>query len=272
MKAYYEDTRESHNMFGVCADCDYPQHFNTAIEFEYVLSGCEEVTVDGKKELLDSGGVSIAFPYQAHGYRKVEEGNKFFFIAPSSILELPGKNLSHALPETPFYHYIGSDREFFEALLSPLILTAKEYGMMTADSREYYTEIIRAVILFHLEHTGYKEIIEQPLGTQLFQRIMMYLDAHYDDCDFSTEKAAREIGVSAQYLSLLVRRSTGYTLTEHLRNLRIAKARRLLRRTNMSVSEIALESGFSSIRTFNRVFAETIGKTPRDFRLKDIWD
>ena len=52
MKAYYEDTRESHNMFGVCADCDYPQHFHTAIEFEYVLSGCEEVTVDGKKSCL----------------------------------------------------------------------------------------------------------------------------------------------------------------------------------------------------------------------------
>lgn len=289
MKAYYENPRESHNRIGVSKSYDFPYHFHTAVEFIYIISGREEVMVNGRSMVLESGGASIAFPYQAHGYRKIAEGEKFYFIVPASILEFTGKNLSRTVPEIPFFQYTGDDRLFFESLMVSLMNDVKSGRALAdhdsavrsdevikvevnADLREYYTEIIRAMILFHLEHTGYSENAEQSSGDQLFQRIMLYLDAHYDDCDFSTEKAAREIGISTQYMSLLVRRSTGCTLTEHLRNLRIAKARRLLCRTDMSVSQIALESGFSSIRTFNRVFADAIGKTPRDFRLSGIWD
>lgn len=286
VKAYYENPRESHNRIGISASYDFPDHFHTAVEFIYIISGREEVMVNGRSMVLESGGASIAFPYQAHGYRKIAECEKFYFIVPAYILEFTSKNLSRAVPETPFFQYTGDDRLFFEALMSSLINDVRSgrclsdndpavcmdemiRSAINADLRDYYTEIIRAMILFHLEHTGYGENAEQSSGDQLFQRIMLYLDAHYDDCDFSTEKAAREIGISTQYLSLLIRRNTGFTLTEHQRNLRVAKALRLLCRTDMSVSQIALESGFSSIRTFNRVFAESVGVTPREYK-KDI--
>jgi AraC-like DNA-binding protein len=98
---------------------------------------------------------------------------------------------------------------------------------------------------------------------------MTYLDTHFDDPGFDTHEAAQEIGISSQYLSSLIKKSTGCTLSEHLNNLRVAKARRLLRDSTMSISEIALESGFLSIRTFNRVFSDKSGMSPRDWRTTD---
>ena len=51
---------------------------------------------------------------------------------------------------------------------------------------------------------------------------------------------------------------------KHIGNLRVNYACDLLE-TNSSVTEVAMASGFSSIRTFNRVFLRVMGMTPREY-------
>jgi len=51
-----------------------------------------------------------------------------------------------------------------------------------------------------------------------------------------------------------------------LRNLRIEKAKRLLLYTSLSITEIALDVGFSSSQYFSRVFSKAEGVDPRTFR------
>ena len=52
----------------------------------------------------------------------------------------------------------------------------------------------------------------------------------------------------------------------YLNALRIDRARRYLRVTSWPIEEIAVACGFANLRTFDRVFAERCGCTPRDFR------
>ena len=47
---------------------------------------------------------------------------------------------------------------------------------------------------------------------------------------------------------------------------RVQHACRLLRSTGDSITAIALQSGFSTIRNFNRAFREETGMTPREYR------
>jgi transcriptional regulator GlxA family with amidase domain len=55
---------------------------------------------------------------------------------------------------------------------------------------------------------------------------------------------------------------TGKSATRFIRNIRLEKARTLLETTNMTVSEVAYETGFGSAAYFSRVFQEEFGVPP----------
>ncbi len=267
MNKYYEEQKENHNAFGYGPIGDFPRHFHSSIEFGYILSGSEKAFIESDERILSKGSAMLVLPYQSHGYEKVFDGEKFLFIVPSDIMNTPEIKHSGIILTTPFFSYSGKDLEYIENMVSTLVGQIKKCGdTIPLNGRIWYTELIRAITLFHIEHTGYSRSAPQATEARLIQRIMSAVDAYYEDCNFSAKTASKMIGISQQYLSSIVRQQTGHGFNEHLRELRLTKSRRLLQDTAKSIAEVALESGFASIRTFNRVFAESVGTTPREYR------
>ena len=60
----------------------------------------------------------------------------------------------------------------------------------------------------------------------------------------------------------------GFGFTDILNSIRIGNSRILLAETQKSITEIAYESGFGSVRNYNRVFKAYTGKTPKEFKNK----
>ena len=273
MKAYYETVFDHHKSFHVGGVTTFYNHFHAAVEMVITLSGNQIFNVEDEIMDLPEGGVGIAFPFQEHGYDVSEsktKARKIAFIVPSEILDTPERQYSRCLPITPFYIYKGNELKKLNAMLLPLIMASDEKNeppRINIDDRIWYRELIRSLIYFHLEHTGVTEYDSGITDSRLLQKVMLYLDGHYENCDFSVKATADELGVSYKYLSNMVKKSTGYALVDHLHNLRVAKARRMLTDTPTSITEIAFESGFSSLRTFNRVFMKYTGKTPTDYRV-----
>lgn len=79
-------------------------------------------------------------------------------------------------------------------------------------------------------------------------------------------RAAAEIGVSPCYLSDIFSRNAGRGFTAYLNRLRAENARRLLVTTDISVTQIAFESGFGSVSSMNRCFLREFGLPPRELR------
>jgi AraC-like DNA-binding protein len=61
---------------------------------------------------------------------------------------------------------------------------------------------------------------------------------------------------------------TGKTLTEFMSQVRIHQACQLLQETDLSISQIAYQSGFQNLSYFNRTFKKFLGETPKEFREK----
>lgn len=78
---------------------------------------------------------------------------------------------------------------------------------------------------------------------------------------------ARIAGVTARHLDRLFAAHLGTTFLEAYRRIRLQHALRLLRQSPLSISEIAVATGFSSAGHFSRLFRETYGRAPRDMRL-----
>lgn len=78
---------------------------------------------------------------------------------------------------------------------------------------------------------------------------------------------ARIAGVTARHLDRLFATHLGTTFLEQYRRIRLQQALRLLRQSPLSISEIAVATGFSSAGHFSRLFRETYGRAPRDMRV-----
>jgi AraC-like DNA-binding protein len=72
--------------------------------------------------------------------------------------------------------------------------------------------------------------------------------------------------MSEPTFSKYFKRASGQNFSDLVRKLRLAHARRLLERSDKSVSDICYEVGFTNLSNFNRQFRNDAGETPRDYR------
>lgn len=112
---------------------------------------------------------------------------------------------------------------------------------------------------------------EEMLGAQdqtFVTRLREVIRDNMGDSDFSVERIGEEIGLSRVQLYRKVKALTGQTPVELLRKARLERSRRLIEKTEKSVSEIAYEVGFTSPSYFNKCFKDEFGISPGAMREK----
>jgi AraC family transcriptional regulator, regulatory protein of adaptative response / methylated-DNA-[protein]-cysteine methyltransferase len=82
----------------------------------------------------------------------------------------------------------------------------------------------------------------------------------------SVESLAERLGIGPRQLSRLFARHLHATPLQIAKTARVQRAKRLLDVTDLSITEVALRSGFRSLRRFNALFVETYQRTPFQVR------
>ena len=85
--------------------------------------------------------------------------------------------------------------------------------------------------------------------------------------DLSQGTMAGMAGISKDYFSRIFRNVTGMNYSKWLNTVRMEKATELLAEKDMTLTEIAMLSGFQSISSFNRVFRAEKGMAPGEYRV-----
>lgn len=97
------------------------------------------------------------------------------------------------------------------------------------------------------------------------RQILVTIDASLT-ADLSLKRFAEELFLNTSYLSSLFKKEVGMTLTDYVNHCRLSYAKKLLKSTTLSIQNIALQSGFSDIHYFTRLFRRENGVTPREWR------
>nr|WP_301287978.1 AraC family transcriptional regulator [Paenibacillus sp. MSJ-34] len=92
-----------------------------------------------------------------------------------------------------------------------------------------------------------------------------FIDEHYSE-DIHLEYLAQKYNTSAKYMSRLLKNELGIGFQEYLQQLRIGKAKELLRHSDKPIAQIWEEVGFNNRNTFIRAFKNQEGITPSDYR------
>ncbi len=102
----------------------------------------------------------------------------------------------------------------------------------------------------------------------LLERVKMYILQHYGMEKLSLKELARVFRLSPYYLSHLFKSSEGISIGKFIKDLRITRAKELLESGNTSVTDIALEVGYSDPAYFSKIFKKEIGLSPSQYRRK----
>ena len=135
-----------------------------------------------------------------------------------------------------------------------------------------YAETAAQMLAVHLlrhyaqiDHTLKEETYR--LTQQQVKRVMEYVQHHLDQ-DLSLAELAQQSGLSPFHFARLFRQATGESPHQYVVNRRIETAQRLLKETDLPLSQIALMTGFSSQSHFTRTLTSHLGQPPRQYRLR----
>ena len=97
-------------------------------------------------------------------------------------------------------------------------------------------------------------------------KVTDYIKNNLTDDSLTQSEMAKKAGISKDYFSRIFKEITGQNYNKWLNLIRVEKAAELMSNETMSLTEIAMLSGFQSISSFNRVFKEQKNMSPSEYR------
>ncbi|MGC9400722.1 MAG: substrate-binding domain-containing protein [Anaerolineae bacterium] len=152
-------------------------------------------------------------------------------------------------------------------VLTGQVLTEREMGRL---SRGVATVLSKGVFsreetLKHIEAALERNRALSGEAQRLVRQAMVYIHEHYAE-PISRADLAEHVALSEDYLTDCFRKELGVTPITYINRYRIHQAKILLTETYKSITEIALDVGFSDSSYFSRVFRRETGMSPTDYR------
>ena len=259
MRANFLLQREIQNEL-VCQKAISPSfvlHFHSHIEIYIVLSGEIEIIVNDQKRVLGAGEISVAFSYDAHGYRTVKPSEAIYLIIPTSLC---GEFLPLLSSKNYGSSFI-SDEKTFSAAKS-----AAE-GLMESKNELSKRGFVYVILGALIDALPKKE--QNQAATHSFAPEMLIYIGNHSREELTLGDVAKAFGYHPSYLSRSFRETFGISFVKYLNMIRLRDAMLLLRTEKMNVTQCALESGFGSMRSFYRAFHDEFGCTPKEYLEKE---
>lgn len=98
------------------------------------------------------------------------------------------------------------------------------------------------------------------------ERTWKLIESRYSDPGVSLSEAGRQSGAAKNHLNVLLRRTTTLTFHQLLTRYRLYAAILMMGSSDFNLLDVALETGFGSLNTFERNFRAVVGCTPQHFK------
>ncbi len=231
-------------------------HLHTASEIIFVENGGIKLTLGSLEYTLSEKDFAFIMPSILHSITPVSDNTSVFTIdCKDEVIPDINRRFGGLRPASPVLRSIDAPDTLFYALSA---LTSERDKYIAFSWANVICSIITSKLRFAEIHDG--------VTSNLSNKVITYLSTHFKD-QISLETLADEMGVSRFHLSHLFSYKLGIGFKEYLNNLRVEHAKGLLRSTDVPISEIFSAAGFDNQRTFNRVFKDMTGASPRDYRL-----
>lgn len=277
MKAYQEYRKYNNDIpihvnFG--SSMDFLAHWHTDIELIYMLKGSHTIGINQEVYTLEPEDFAICTSGDIHFYTKTSEYAEYILLIfnPDFIGYSSGwpRNKSFIEP------YISkkalqtidqlSATNKVRNILEELLTENKKRLPYSSDAVKSLLLELCVVLLRNFPTVESAEGANfKKYNLQRMHDTLTYLETNFTS-NISLSELASISNLSKFHFSRLFSKTVGMSFKDYINRKRIEKAKALLKEGTLSVTEIAYDCGFESIRTFNRVFKATNGVAPSMFK------
>ena len=251
---------------------DYPPHWHIPFEVIMPITNTYHVKCTNREFFLRENDILIICPGVIHEIFAPDYGERIVFQAALTSMALTELDtlsslIAPAILITPEkYPQIHSDirhlilqirEEYTQALPYSGTLVYSRFLQILAEVGRNQTEIIQQN--FDAQNSKKKEYMEK------FLFVTNYINEHFVEA-LTLEQMASLAGFSKYHFTRLFRQYAGTTFYKYLNCRRITHAKNLLLDPSLSVTDVAMQSGFTNISAFLRMFRQINNCTPTEFR------
>ncbi len=265
MIPFYEKLNQDIRVFRSIG-LNFSQHIHSQLELVYVLENKIEMTINNKKDIFKKGDFIIIFPNIIHSYDTDLSGKS---PIGSSITVICG--LMYAgeyISQLTNYH--GRDSFVLKENLHQDVSFAMNALLKEANDITNISACKAFIQLILSRTLAEIELIKNKDGDfhGLIYQVVNFISQNFRE-NLSLNMIADELGVSKYYLSRIFSNKLNTNFNDYINGVRLNYATMLISTTDYSITQIWNDSGFTSQRTFNRVFQESFQLTPREYRYRD---
>lgn len=253
-------------------DRSFPTHLHTEAEFLQIKEG-QMLCFSANEEIVGNPGDIIMIN------RNLPHSTK---LAPCSMYNLfqinlesftigaskEQRHLSSFLNENkhPIYHFKSDSGVTLE-----LNRCLDEILSETKNCRSAYEIMVKSLVYKIVGILYRNEVIDDYfsiISKDKLEKIMpalIYMENHYTE-EITLEQISDANHLNSQYFSRLFKKITGRNVFDYVTHLRISKAQNMLLHTDKAIVDIAFESGYSSISSFNKSFCKIVGSAPSYYK------
>lgn len=229
----------------------YVPMFHPHGELVYVIEGRVDVTVDGVDYRLSAGDAAVMFPYLSHSYGSAPDAKVILLLFDPGATAFDNT----LLEKKPVCCRVAGDR------LYPLMDRAVTMlGMGKRKTAMGYLNVALGELLELVD----LEDRDSPSGDITVQ-LLSYCEAHFGE-DITLQRMADALYISPSYVTKIFSQKLKTGFRAYINDLRIHKAQTLLKETDQKILQIMESCGFRNQSSFNRVFRERCGVSPRQYR------
>lgn len=251
----------------------FSEHRHNSIEIifgenSYYVAKSEESTYE-----IHRGDILLIPPDVNHSIYPQDGCNGFIFLIDICVLKS-----------------VKSVASFLSELTKPIFITEKTYPRLHATTSVHLTQMhkiyfsgndMREMLVYsHLlallaEIWQSRYITGQQMhhirsdkrkeSSEIFNEVLYYISQHYME-DLSVDYLAKRFNYSKYYFARLFKSYTSFTLYDYLNYQRLKAAEHLLLQPELSVTDIAYQTGFSNSSVFSRAFKKRKNCTPSEYR------
>jgi AraC family L-rhamnose operon regulatory protein RhaS len=257
-------------------------HAHEFVELAYIAEGAGNHTYNGENSSVSAGDVFIIEPGVVHSYNV----DKQFSLLVYNILFVP----SLLRTEIEALSAVDSFMDFFyvEPFLRSTARFQPHLKLQLDDQMEIRSLLDRIHLEFRAKQSGYRILtktrlielfvflsrcyarLQAPVKSfrtddYMLHHLCEFIHRHYAE-PLNLHQVSRMCGLSPSAFSVKFKQHTGKTFIEYRNELRIQAAMERLRETDDKISQISQDVGYDDLSFFNKLFKQTVGVSPGDFR------
>ncbi|MCL1951091.1 MAG: AraC family transcriptional regulator [Turicibacter sp.] len=255
----------------------FPPHRHDYIEMVYMLKGSTTHVVNGRELVLEEGDILFL---NTRAVQEIKPAGAMdiainFIILPeffnSMVTLLDGE-------KSPFHDFLmdslmgtsaNADYLYFNVALVGTIQNLVEnllHRIQSADGSKHQIigKTMGLLFLELMHHTDFIAFEHSDVRDRLVMDVLKYIDLHYQEATLT--ELAHRLNYDLYWLSKEIKKQSKKTFKQLLKEKRLSVAKHLLKNSTLTIDEIIALVGYENTSYFYRLFRESYGESPGEFR------